>query len=133
MQVSEFDFICESKSRSRILFKKSSGIFFRCSRLNTTYWHQPSVVENGALMWGIIAVGVAWRFLILNGKLELSLTESFIFRGLKNALMLNRRSHDQLADWHWAISKLELIKLEFINKYSMLENLILTNREFLQH
>ena len=54
-----------------------------------------------------------------NPQLEFSLTASFGLEGLKKALMLNRRSHDQLADWNGSISKLELIKLEFINKYSM--------------
>ena len=46
-----------------------------------------------------------------NPQLEFSLTASFELEGLKKALMLNRRSHDQLADWNGSISKLELIKL----------------------
>ena len=54
-----------------------------------------------------------------NSQLQFSLNASFELEGLKKALMLNRRSHDQLADWNRSISKLELIKLEFINKYSM--------------
>lgn len=54
-----------------------------------------------------------------NSQLEFILNASFELEGLKKALMLNRRSHDQLADWNRSISKLELIKLEFINKYSM--------------
>ena len=54
-----------------------------------------------------------------NPQLEFSLIASFELEGLKKALMLNRRSRDQLADWNGSISKLELIKLEFINKYSM--------------
>ena len=54
-----------------------------------------------------------------NSQLEFSLNASFELEGLKKALMLNRRSHDQLVDWNRSISKLELIKLEFINKYSM--------------
>ena len=35
-----------------------------------------------------------------NHRLEFSLAESFKIEGLKKTLMLNRRSHDQLADWH---------------------------------